>query len=66
MRSSQNQDLKDIEIVENSNIKKKFTDETGGKIPYNEQIKINFNFLEKFYFFIRRKLESKQKSRKNY
>ena len=56
MRSSQNQDLKDIEIVENSNIKKKFTDETGGKIPYNERIKINFNFLEKFLMRICLKL----------
>ena len=66
MRSLKNQDLKDLEIVGNSNIKKKFTDETGGKIPYNERIKINFHLLEKFYFFIRRKLESRQKSRKNY
>jgi hypothetical protein len=66
MKSSKNQDLKDLEIVENSNIKKKFTNETGGKIPYNERIKINFHLLEKFYFFIRRKLESRQKSRKNY
>ena len=47
MKSSKNQDLKDLEIVENSNIKKIFTDETGGKIPYNERIKINFHLLEK-------------------
>ena len=47
-------------------IKKKFADETEGKISYNERIKINFNFLEKFYFFMRRKLESRKKSRKNY
>ena len=49
-----------------TNIKKKFTDETGGKIPYSESIRVKFNALEKFYFFVRRKLESKQKSRKNY
>ena len=65
-RNSKNQDLKDIEAVENFNIKKKFTDETKGKILYNGRIKINFNFLEKFYFFMRRKLESRKKSRKNY
>ena len=46
--------------------KKKFTNATGGKIPYNEKIKINFNLLEKFYFFIRRKLESRKRNRKNY
>jgi len=45
---------------------KEFTDEMGGKIPYKEKIKINFNLLEKIYFFIRRKLESRKKSRKNY
>jgi len=33
---------------------------------YKEKIKINFNLLEKIYFFIRRKLESRKKSRKNY
>ena len=65
-RNSKNQNLKDIEVIENFNIKKKFTDETKGKILYKERIKINFNFLEKFYFFIRRKLESRKKSRKNY
>ena len=65
-RNLKNKDLKDIEVVENLNIKKKFTDETGGQISYNERIKINFNLFEKFYFFIRRKLESKQRSRKNY
>ena len=64
--NSKNQNLKDIEAVENLNIKKKFTDKTEGKIPYDERIKINFNFLEKFYFFMRRKLESRKKSRKNY
>ena len=65
-RNSRNQNLKDIEILENINIKKKFTDETGGKIPYRESIRVKFNALEKFYFFVRRKLESKHKSRKNY
>ena len=65
-RNSKNQNLKDIEAVENFNIKKKFIKETEGKIPYNEKIKINFNLLEKFYFFMRRKLESRKKSRKNY
>jgi len=58
--------LKHIELVENSNIKKKFLDEMEGKISYNEKIKINFNLLEKTYFFIRRKLESRKRSRKNY
>ena len=51
---------------ENLNIKKKFTEELGGKIPHKEFIKVKFNTLEKFYFFVRRKLESKKKSRKNY
>ncbi len=66
IRNKKNLKLKDIEIAENLNIKKKFTDEMGGKVPYNEKIKINFNLLEKFYFFTRRKLESKQKNRRNY
>tara|TARA_Y100000590_G_C15673308_1_gene997069 strand:- start:111 stop:854 length:744 start_codon:yes stop_codon:yes gene_type:complete len=66
VRATKNQGLKDIEIVENLNIKKKFTNKTGLKIPDNVKVKINFNLLEKFYFFLRRKLESKQKSRKNY
>jgi hypothetical protein len=66
IRNKKNLKLKDIEIAENFNIKKKFTDEMGGKVPYNEKIKINFNLLEKFYFFTRRKLESKQKNRRNY
>ena len=38
----------------------------GGKIPYSEKTKINFNLLEKIYFFIRRKLESRKKSMKNF
>ena len=58
--------LKNIELIENKNIKKKFTDEMGGKIPYKEEIKINFNLLEKIYFFIRRRLESRKSNRKNY
>ncbi len=66
IRNSKKQNLKDIELIENFNIKKKFTDATGIKISYNESSKINFNLLEKFYFFLRRKLESRQKSRKNY
>ena len=66
MRRDKISKLKDIEIVENSNIKKKFIDEMGGKIPYNEKIKINFNLLEKTYFFIRRKIENRKKNRKNY
>jgi hypothetical protein len=65
-RSSKIKRLKDIEIIENYNIKKKFTDEMGGQVPYNEKLKIKFNFMEKLYFFIRRNLESKKKSRKNY
>jgi len=66
VRNKKNLNLKDIEIVENSNIKKKFINKMGGKVPYNDKIKINFNLLEKFYFFMRRKLESKQKNRRNY
>ena len=57
---------KDIEINENSNINKKFVDDMGGKVPYNEKIKIKFSLLEKFYFFVRRKLESRKKNMKNY
>ena len=38
----------------------------GGKIPYGEKKKINFNLFEKAYFFIRRKLESRKINRKNY
>ena len=65
-RNSKIKKLKDIEQVENHNIKKKFTDEMEGKVPYNDNVKINFNLLEKTYFFIRRKLESRKKSRRNY
>ena len=36
------------------------------KISYNEKKIINFNLLEKIYFFIRRKLESRKKSMKNF
>tara|TARA_B100000029_G_scaffold407013_1_gene407808 strand:- start:3950 stop:4693 length:744 start_codon:yes stop_codon:yes gene_type:complete len=66
VRNSRDQNLKDIEIVENLNIKKKFTQKLEGKIPDNERRKVKFNALEKFYFFVRRKMESKKKSRKNY
>ena len=38
----------------------------GGKVPYEEKMKFNFNLLEKIYFFIRRKLESRKNNRKNY
>jgi len=31
-----------------------------------EEKKINFNSIEKIYFFIRRKIESRKKNRKNY
>jgi len=65
-RNSKITKLKDIEAIENYNIKKKFTDEMEGKIPYSEKTKINFNLLEKIYFFIRRKLESRKKSMKNF
>ena len=66
VRDSKITKLKDIEIVENVNIKKFFTDQMGGRIPYNEKIKIQFNLLEKSYFFIRRKLESRKKNMRNY
>ena len=58
--------LKNIELVENTNINKKFVEEIGGEVPYEEKMKINFNLLEKIYFFMRRKLENRKKSRKNY
>ena len=58
--------LKDIELIENMNIQKKFIDKMGGKVPHNEKKKINFNLIEKTYFFIRRKLENRKKSRWNY
>ena len=66
IRISKIKNLKDIELIENQNIKKTFTDELGGKIPYNEKLKIKFNLLEKFYFFLRRKTESRKKSMKNF
>ena len=64
-------ELKDIELTENVNIKKKFIKEKAGQIPFKELLKkerkkIKFNILEKIYFSTRRKLESKKKSRKNY
>ena len=52
--------LKDIEIDENGNIKKSLANKV------KEKMKINFNLLEKIYFYIRRKFESRKKSRKNY
>ena len=58
--------LKHIELVENTNIKKKFIDKMKGIVPLNDEKKINFNLIEKIYFFVRRKLESRKKSRKNY
>ena len=64
-------ELKDIELTENTNIKKKFIKERDGQIPFNEllkkeKIKIKFNLLEKLYFVMRRKFDSRKKSRKNY
>tara|TARA_Y100000590_G_scaffold46885_1_gene49637 strand:+ start:3529 stop:4278 length:750 start_codon:yes stop_codon:yes gene_type:complete len=58
--------LKSIELVENTNIKKKFTEEMKGNVSLVQRKKINFNTWEKIYFFIRRKLESKKVNRKNY
>tara|TARA_B100000029_G_scaffold497240_1_gene564600 strand:- start:4377 stop:5123 length:747 start_codon:yes stop_codon:yes gene_type:complete len=65
-RNSQFKRVKDIEVSENLNIKKKFTDSMEGKIPHFEKERFNFNLLEKFYFYIRRRLESKKKNRKNF
>jgi len=64
-------ELKDIELVENTNIKKKFIKERDGQTPFNELLKqekskIKFNLLEKLYFLMRRKFDSRKKSRKNY
>ena len=58
--------LKDIELVENANIKKVFINKMKGKIPADARKKINFNILENVYFYIRRKFDSRKKSRKNY
>ena len=66
MRRDKIKNLKDIELIENINIKKKFIDKMGGNIPHSEKMKIRFNLLENIYFFIRRKLENKKKNRKNY
>ena len=66
VRNEKIKDLKDIELIENTHIKKKMTNKMEGKISFYEKRKINFNLLEKIYFFIRRKLESRKKSRKNY
>ena len=63
--------LKDIELVENQNIKKKFVKELHGQTLFKEVLKkekkkIKFNLFEKIYFFVRRKLDSRKKSRRNY
>ena len=42
------------------------TNKMEGKISINEKRKLNFNIIEKLYFFVRRKIDSKKKSRKNY
>ena len=70
-RNTKITELKDIELVENQNIKKKFVKDVDGKTPFkkvlkNEKKSIKFNFVQKFYFFMRRKLDSRKKSRKNY
>ena len=66
MRRDKIKNLKDIELIENINIKKKFIDKMGGNIPHSEKMKIRFNLFENIYFFIRRKLENRKKNRKNY
>ena len=66
MRRDKIKNLKDIELIENINIKKKFKDKMGGNIPHSEKMKIRFNLFENIYFFIRRKLENRKKNRKNY
>ena len=66
IRRDKIKNLKDIELIENTNIKKKFIEKMGGNIPHSEKMKIRFNFFENIYFFIRRKLENRKKNRKNY
>ena len=66
IRRDKIKNLKDIELIENINIKKKFIDKMGGNIPHSEKMKIRFNLFENIYFFIRRKLENRKKNRKNY
>ena len=66
MRRDKIKNLKDIELIENINIKKNFIDKMGGNIPHSEKMKIRFNLFENIYFFIRRKLENRKKNRKNY
>ena len=66
IRCDKIKNLKDIELIENINIKKKFIDKMGGNIPHSEKMKIRFNLFENIYFFIRRKLENRKKNRKNY
>ena len=70
-RNEKIKELKDIELVENKNIKKKFVKEIDGQSSFkevlqNEKKKIKFNIIENFYFFLRRKIDSRKKSRKNY
>ena len=66
MRRDKIKNLKDIELIENTNIKKKFMEKMGGNIPHSEKMKIRFSLFENIYFFIRRKLENRKKNRKNY
>ena len=66
IRRDKIKNLKDIELIENINIKKKFIDKMGGNNPHSEKMKIRFNLFENIYFFIRRKLENRKKNRKNY
>tara|TARA_B100000029_G_C17485373_1_gene927043 strand:+ start:50 stop:808 length:759 start_codon:yes stop_codon:yes gene_type:complete len=66
IREEKIRELKNIEIVENKHIERKITPDMKGVIPKEEKDKLGFNFFEKTYFFIRRKLESKKRNRKNY
>ena len=66
IRRDKIKNLKDIELIENTIIKKKFMEKKGGNIPHSEKMKIRFNLFENIYFFIRRKLENRKKNRKNY
>jgi len=64
IRTDKFKDTKTIELIEDNHFKK--IPDQMGKIPHQEKKKVNFNLLEKSYFFIRRKLESKKRSSKNY
>ena len=66
IRQEKIRSLKDIELVNDTNIPKRIKNEMKGVIPQYEKNKINFNIFEKIYFFIRRKLESKKRSKLNY